>query len=256
MAPWRFNIRMGSYYKRQKGEGGPRHVTRAPWLYHTTLPDLLPSIREQGLRPLRDVASRLARDAAEKAAADAGTELDPAFVHFYAAEELLRIVLLTREVALLRVQTRALDPAYLTRDPNTVLDLLRSLGAHGSFTRGQVMQRLRIPGDTMLDIERRLGGRAAAGALELLAPFVEVVAAHAWEGAPLHGNYRYAGIVPGGALHLLLELPAELATVTSMAQALATPLGLDSRRWAPLRTADLAAAARGLGRTEFPADPA
>src|SRR5574341_449603 len=100
---------MGSYYKKQKQAAGARHVTHAPWLFHATLPDLLPSIREQGLRPLRDVPSRLARDFAETMAADAGMELDPSFVHLHAAEDLLRLILLTREVALLRVQTSGLD---------------------------------------------------------------------------------------------------------------------------------------------------
>ena len=45
------------------------------------------------------------------------------------------------------------------------------------------------------------------------------------------------------------------SAVTSIGQVMNIPLRLDSRRWAPLATADLTAAARGLGRTEFPADP-
>ena len=108
---------MGSYYKKRKGAGGPRHVTHAPWMYHTTLPDLLPSVREQGLRPLRDVASRLARDAAEKAAADAGDEVDAGFVHLEADERALGVALLCREVAVLRVRTSGVAAAFLTRDP-------------------------------------------------------------------------------------------------------------------------------------------
>ncbi len=246
---------MGSYYKKQRQAAGARHVTRAPWLYHTALPDLLPSIREQGLRPLRDVASRLARDAAEKAAADMGTEVDPAFVHLYAGEEMLRLVLLMHEVALLRVRTTALEPAFLTRDPKRALDLLRSDDATRALARRDIITQLHIPGDTVLDICRRPGARDASGALELLAPFVDAVAERTWESVPLHGSYRYAETIPGAGLQVLLEFPPELAAVHSPAQALATPLRLDSRRWDPLPAADLAAAARGLGRTEFPADP-
>lgn len=246
---------MGSYYKKQRGAVGPRHVTRAPWLYHTTLPDLLPAIRGQGLRPLQDVASRLARDAAEKEAADAGTELDPAYVHLYAAEEPLRVALLCREVALLRVRTNGVDAAFFTQDPRVALELLRSEEAAGGTARKEVIARLGLPGDTVLDIRERVAARDTAGALDLLTPFVDAVPERVWDAPPFNGSYRYAGIIPAGSLQVLLELPAELASMTSRAQALRTPLGLDSRRWAPLTTADLPAAARGLGRTEFPADP-
>ena len=246
---------MGSYYKRQKHAAAARHVTRVPWLYHTTLPDLLPSIREQGLRPLRDVASRLARDAAEKRAADEGTEVDPAFVHLYAGEELLSLVLLMQEVALLRVRTASLDPRLLTQDPRRVLDLLRSNDPTREPAQRDTIARLQIPGDTVLDIHRRLRARDNDGAQELVVPFVGAVPERQWEAAPIHGSYRYAGIIPAGNLEILLELPAELETVHSPARAMATPLRLDSRRWAPLTSADLAAVARGLGRTEFPADP-
>lgn len=242
---------MGSYYKKRKGAAGPRHVTHAVWLYHTTLPDLLPAIREQGLRPLRDVASRLARDAADKAAADAGGEADPGFVHLYAGEVPPRLALLCREVALLRVRTDGLDAAFLTRDPRAALDALRSEAP----ARGEAMARLRLPGDTVLDVRQRLAARDAAGALDFLAPFVEALPERAWEAPPIGGTYRYAGIIPAGSLQVLVEFPEELAAVTSFRQVGGLALGLDSRRWAPLATADLAAAARGLGRTEFPADP-
>ncbi len=248
---------MGSYYKRQKEGAGPRprHVTRAPWLYHTTLPDLLPSIREQGLRPLRDVASRLARDAAVKAAADAGSELDPAYVHLYAAEGALGLALLCQEVALLRIRTSGVDAALLTRDPKVALNLLSSEGAARASLRREVIQRLDLPGDTMLDIRGRLAAGDAAAALDILTPFVDAAPERAWEASPFDGSFRYAGIIRAASLHVLLELPPALPSMTSRAQALATPLMLDGRRWAPLATADLAAAARGLGRTEFPADP-
>ncbi len=246
---------MGSYYKKQRGAVGPRHVTRAPWISHATLPDLLPAIREQGLRPLRDVASRLARDAAEKAAADEGTEPDQGFVHLYGAEGPIGLALLCREVALLRVRTAAVDVALLTRDPKVALDVLRSEEAARGPTRREVIARLGIPGDTVLDLRKRLAARDGAGALELLTPFVDAAPERVWEGRPFDGSCRYAGIIPAAALHVLLELPPALASMTSRAQALVTPLGLDARRWAPLATADLAAAARGLGRTEFPADP-
>ena len=241
--------------KRRKQTVEPRYVTRAPWLYHTTLPDLLPAIREQGLRPLRDVASRLARDAAEKQAADEGTELDPGFVHLYAAEGPIRLALLCREVALLRVRTAGVDAGLLTRDPKVALDVLRSEEAARASLRREVIARLGIPGDTVLDLRERLAARDAAGALDLLAPIVDAATDHVWEAPPFDGSYRYTGIIPAASLHVLLELPPELASMTSRAQALATPLGLQARRWTPLATADLATAARGLGRTEFPADP-
>ncbi len=246
---------MGSYYKKQKQAAAARHVARAPWLYHTTLPDLLPSIREQGLRPLRDVASRLARDAAEKAAADAGIEVDPASVHLYAGEGLLRLVLLMQEVALLRVRTTTLEPALLTRDPLRVLELIQTEDPTRALARSDAIARLQIPGDTVLDIFRRLRARDREGALELVAPFVQGAAERHWDTPPLQGFYRYAGIIPAGRLEVLLEFPEELANVHSPARAMATPLRLESRRWAPLTSADLATVARGLGRTEFPADP-
>jgi len=232
---------MGSYYKKRKGERGPRPVTRAAWLYHETLPDLLPAIRAQGLRPLRDVASRLARDAAEKAAADADVEVDPGFVHLYASEAPLRLALLRREVALLRVRTGGLDAAFLTRDPRAAL--------------GEAMGRLHLPAGPLRDVRERLAARDAAGALDLLAPFVAAAPERAWEAPPFDGSYRYAGIIPATALQVLLELPPEIGAAVSLSQALATPHALEARRWAPLAAADLAAAARGLGRTEFPADP-
>lgn len=247
---------MGSYYKRQRQAPAPRHVTHAPWLYHATLPDLLPSVREQGLRPLKDVASRLARDAAEKAAADAGAEVDPGFVHLYASEEPLRLALLSREVAVLRVRTSALDPGFLTRDPRVALEALRSEEAARAPERRQVVEPLRVPGDTVLDIRERLSERDMAGAAALVMPFVEAIPERAWETLPFHGSYRYAGIVPAANLQVLVELPSELTSAVSVSQALALPLHLDSRRWAPLATANLGEAARGLGRTEFPADPA
>jgi len=247
---------MGSYYKRQKRAAAARQVTRAPWLYHATLPDLLPAIREQGLRPLRDVASRLARDFAEKMAADAGMEPDPTFVHLHAADDLLRLILLTREVALLRLRPTGVDPALLTRDPKPVLEMLRSEETPRTFARAEVRDRLRIPGDTMLDIQRRLEGRDLGGALDLFAPFADAAAERVWEGVPLSGSYRYAGTIPPGGLQVLLEFPEELKTVHSIRRAMETPLRLDVRRWGPLTTADLSAAARGLGRTEFPGDAA
>ncbi len=247
---------MGSYYKKQKQAAGPRHVTHAPWLYHVTLPDLLPAIREQGLRPLRDVASRLARDAAEKEAADAGTDVDPAYVHLYGVEEPLRQALLCREVALLRVRTNGVDAAFLTRDPRVALNLLSSEGPARAPVRRDVIARLGLPGDTLLDIRERLAARDTAGALDLLTPFVDAMPERVWEAPPFNGCYRFAGIFPAGSLQILLELPEELATMNSVAQALATPMRLAARRWALLTTADLSAAARGLGRTEFPADPA
>jgi hypothetical protein len=247
---------MGSYYKKQKKAGTPRYVTHAPWLYHTTLPDLLPAIREQGLRPLRDVASRLARDAAEKAAADAGVEPDQGFVHLHAAEEPLRLALLRREVALLRVRTSGLDVAFLTRDPRAALAVLGADDAALGPGRRDAIARLRLPGDIVFGIQEGLAARDAAGALDRLGPFMDAMPERAWEAPPFDGSYRYAGIIPGAALQVLLELPAEIAAAVSVSQALATPLALDSRRWGPLTAADLAAAARGLGRTEFPADPA
>jgi hypothetical protein len=245
---------MVSYYKRQKQAAAARHVTRAPWLYHTTLPDLLPSIRDQGLRPLRDVASRLARDAAEKAATDAGIEVDPSFVHLHAAEELLRLVLLMQEVALLRVRTSLLDAALLTRDPRRVLELLSSEDPMRGLAQRDTIARLQIPGDAVLEIHRSLRRRDFNGALELVAPFVGPVAERQWEAAPIHGSYRYAGVIPAPGVEVLLEFPEELGHVYSPARAMATPLRLDSRRWAPLTRADPGDVARGLGRTEFPAD--
>ena len=245
---------MGSYYKKRRGAGGARHVTRAPWLYHETLPDLLPAIREQGLRPLRDVASRLARDAAEKAAADAGAEVDPGFVHLYPGEGPVGLALLCGEVAILRVRTAGLDAAFLTRDPLCVLGRLRAEDPVPDPVRREIIARLGLPGDTLLDIRERLAARDAPGALDLLAPFVDAMPEPAWDGPPIAGSYRYSSIIPAGSLQLLMELPAELAAVTSIHQVLDLPLRLDSRRWAPLPAADLAAAARGLGRTEFPAD--
>ena len=248
---------MGSYYKKQKRAAATaRQVTRAPWLYHATLPDLLPAIREQGLRPLRDVASRLARDFAEKMATDVGMEPDPTFVHLHAADDLLRLILLTREVALLRLRTTELDPALLTRDPKPVLEMLRSEETPRAFARAEVRDRLRIPADTMLDIQRSLEGRDLGGALDLFAPFADAATERVWEGVPLSGSYRYAGIIPPGGLQVLLEFPAELETVHSVRRAMATSLRLESRRWGPLAAADLSTAARGLGRTEFPDDAA
>ncbi len=246
---------MGSYYKRQNQPAGPRHVTHAPWLYHMTLPDLLPGIREQGLRPLRDVASRLARDAAEKAAADAGEEVDAGYVHLDADEGSLGLALLCEEAAVLRVRTREAGAAFLTRDPKCVLGRLRGGDPAPDLVRREIIARLGLPGDTLLDIHERLAARDAAGALDLLTPFVDAMPERAWEEPPIGGTYRYAGIIPAARLHVLMELPPGLASMNSRAQALATPLGLDARRWALLPTADLAAAARGLGRTEFPADP-
>jgi predicted RecB family endonuclease len=245
---------MGSYYKRQKQVAVARQMTRAPWLYHTTLPDLLPSIREQGLRPLRDVASRLARDAAEKAAADAGSEVDPAFVHLHAAEELLRLVLLMEEVALLRVRTASLDPALLTRDPRRVLELIRSEDPARGPAQQETIARLQMPKDAVLEIGRRLQAPDVDAALERVAPFVAAVTERQWEAAPIHGWYRYAGIVPAASLEVLLELPPVLRTIASAWDAMATPLHLDSRPWASLPAADLGDVARGLGRTEFLAD--
>jgi hypothetical protein len=245
---------VGSYYKKRKGAGGPRHVTRAAWLYHETLPDLLPAIREQGLRPLRDVASRLARDAAEKAAVDAGLEVDPGFVHLYASEGALGLALLCGEAAVLRMRTSGLDPAFLTRDPRCVLGRLRAEDPVPDIVRREIVARLGLPGDTLLAIRDRLAARDTAAALDLLTPFVDAMPERPWEASPIAGTYRYAGIIPAGSLQLLVEFPAELAAVTSIRQAMEVPLRLDSRRWAPLPTADLAAAARGLGRTEFPAD--
>lgn len=247
---------MGSYYKRQKQAAAARHVTRAPWLYHATLPDLLPAIREQGLRPLRDVASRLARDAAEKRAADAGIEMDPQFVHLYATEDLLRLELLMQEMALVRVRTAALDPARLTRDPMRLLNLFRSDDPARGFVLGEVIGQLQISNDVVSHVDRRIAARDTAGALEALAPSIASAAERVWDGAPLRGLYRYAGIIPAGSLEVLLELPVELANVYSLERAMVTPLRLDSLRWAPLATAALAAVARGLGRTEFPGDTA
>jgi hypothetical protein len=246
---------MGSYYKKRKGAGGPRHVTRAVWLYHETLPDLLPAIREQGLRPLRDVASRLARDAAEKAAADAGLEVDPGFVHLYAGEGAVGLALLCGEVAVLRVRARGLDAAFLTRDPRCVLGRLRAEDPTPDLVRREIIARLGLPGDTLLDIRARLAARDTAGGLDLLTPFVDAMPERAWEAPPIAGTYRYSGIIPASNLQVLVELPPELAAATSIRQAMDIPLRLESRRWAPLPTADLAATARGLGRTEFPADP-
>ena len=246
---------MASYYKRKKQEGATRYVTRVLWLYHATLPDLLSSIREQGLRPLRDVASRLARDAAERGAADAGTEVDPGFVHLYGAEGPLRLALLTWEAVVLRMRTSAMDPALLTRDPKAALDLLRSDDPERAPLRQEIIGRLNIPGDVALDIQRRLAVHDAAGALELFAPYVDAVNERVWAAAPFGGFYRYAGIIPAADLQVLVEFPEELASVRSIGQAVATGLRLDSRRWTALTGADLSAVARGLGRTEFPADP-
>ena len=246
---------MGSYYKKQKAGAGPRHVTRAPWLYHTTLPDLLPAIREQGLRPLRDVASRLARDAAEKRAADAGEEVDPAYVHLDGDERSVGLALLCQEAAVLRVRTREVDAAFLTRDPRCVLGRLRAEDPAPDLVRREIIARVGLPGDTLLELRERLAARDATGALDLLTPFVDGMSERTWEAPPIGGTYRYAGIIPAKCLQVLAELPAELAALTSIRQVRDMPLGLDSRRWAPLATVDLAAAARGLGRTEFPADP-